>query len=74
VCDQSPAFNNDVFGIRPDYLIQVRPDVLEEHDGPPLRYELQAIHETKLNLPRQRAARPDPLLLEERWTRFPATS
>ena len=68
------AFDNDVFGIRPDYLIEVRPDVLEEHDGPTLRYALQALHETKLDLPRQRAARPDPLLLEERWTRFRAAS
>jgi putative restriction endonuclease len=68
------AFDNDVLGIRPDYLIEVRPGVLEEHDGPTLRYALQALHEMKLDLPRQLAARPDPLLLEERWVRFRAAS
>jgi putative restriction endonuclease len=68
------AFDNDVFGIRPDYLVEVRPDVLEEQDGPTLRYALQALHGNHLGVPRQRAARPDPALLEERWERFRAAS
>jgi putative restriction endonuclease len=68
------AFDSDVFGIRPDYLIEVRRDVLAEHDGPTLRYALQALHETKLDLPRQRAAHPDRTLLEARWERFRAAS
>lgn len=68
------AFDSDVFGIRPDHVIEVRRDVLIEHDGPTLRYALQALHDTKLVLPRQRAARPDSELLEERWQRFRAAS
>lgn len=68
------AFDNQVLGIRPDYLVEVRPDVLKEHDGPTLRYALQALHGSRLGLPRQRAAHPDPLLLEERWERFRAAS
>jgi putative restriction endonuclease len=68
------AFDNNVFGIRSDHLIEVRPDVLIEHDGPTLRYALQALQDTKLVLPRQKAARPDPELLEERWQRFRAAS
>jgi putative restriction endonuclease len=68
------AFDNDVFGIRPDYIISVRPDVLAEHDGPTLTHGLQALQDTRLVLPRQRAARPDPSLLEERWERFRAAS
>lgn len=68
------AFDNDVFGIRPDYLVEVRRDVLEEQDGPTLRYALQALHGNRLGLPRQRAAHPDPALLEERWERFRAAS
>lgn len=68
------AFDSDVFGIRPDHVIEVRHDVLIEHDGPTLRYALQALHDTKLGLPRQKAARPDPELLEERWQRFRAAS
>ena len=68
------AFDNHVLGIRPDYVIEVRPDVLAEHDGPTLRYALQALHGSGLQLPRQRAARPDPVLLEQRWERFRAAS
>ena len=68
------AFDNNVFGIRPDFLVEVRSDVLAEQDGPTLRYALQGIHETELWLPRQRAARPDTVLLEERWQRFRAAS
>ena len=56
------AFDADVLGIRPDYVVQVRQDVLEEQDGPTLRHALQAIHGEKLLLPRQRAARPNPEL------------
>lgn len=64
------AFDADVFGIRPDYVVHVRDDVLKEHDGPTLQHTLQGIHGEKMLLPRQRAARPDPLLLEERYERF----
>ena len=64
------AFDADVLGIRPDYVVQVRDDVLEEHDGPTLRHTLQGVHGEKMQLPRQRGARPDPILLEERFERF----
>jgi putative restriction endonuclease len=66
------AFDSNVFGIRTDHLIEVREDILAEHDGPTLRYALQGLQGTKLTSPRQRAARPDPELLEERWLRFQA--
>jgi putative restriction endonuclease len=66
------AFDKQVVGIRPDYVIQVRPDVLEEHDGPTLRHALQGLHQTGLRLPRQQAAYPDRDLLEERYERFRA--
>jgi putative restriction endonuclease len=64
------AFDAQVIGIRPDYVIEVRPDVREEHDGPTLRYTLQGLHRTNLQLPRRRAAWPQPQLLEERFERF----
>jgi putative restriction endonuclease len=66
------AFDSFVLGIRPDYVIEVRPDVLGEADGPTLRHALQGLHRQELVLPRQRAARPDPELLEERFERFRA--
>ncbi len=64
------AFDAQVLGIRPDYVLEIRRDVLEEQDGPTLRHSLQGIHHTKLVVPRQAAARPDPELLQERYIRF----
>jgi putative restriction endonuclease len=68
------AFDKDVLGIRPDYVVQVRSDVLEEQDGPTLRHALQSIHGTRISLPRAAASRPNPALLEERFERFRAAS
>lgn len=64
------AFDSSVIGIRPDYVIEVRRDVLDESDGPTLRYALQGLHREGIVLPRQRASRPDPELLEERFEQF----
>jgi len=64
------AFDAQVLGIRPDYVVQVRHDVLEEHDGPTLRHALQGLHGETLIVPSRRAARPAPDLLEERYERF----
>ncbi|MCU1489144.1 MAG: hypothetical protein JWM85_549 [Acidimicrobiaceae bacterium] len=66
------AYDADIFGIAPDYRIGVRADVLEESDGPTLRYALQAIDQSVIQLPRQRRARPDPTLLDIRWCKFHA--
>lgn len=66
------AFDANVMGIRPDYVVQIRGDVLEEHDGPTLQHALQGLHGESLWLPRRRAARPDSILLEERYERFRA--
>lgn len=46
------AFDAYIVGIRPDHVIEVRRDVLEEIDGPMLRHGLQAIAGTVLQLPR----------------------
>ncbi len=64
------AYDSNLMGIDPDYRVQVRPDVLDESDGPTLRHSIQEIHDSKLNLPRQRAARPDRNLLAERFEAF----
>jgi putative restriction endonuclease len=64
------AFDGNVIGIRPDYVIEVRNDVLEETDGPTLRFALQGVHKAPLSVPRLRAARPDVERLEERYQRF----
>lgn len=64
------AFDHDIVGIRPDYRVEVRADVLVEIDGPTLRYAIQGLHGTRIQLPRQRAARPDADRLEERYEHF----
>ena len=66
------AFDAHVLGISPEYQIEVRTDVLEEQDGPTLRHALQGMHGEVITLPTKRVARPDPLLLEERFVRFRA--
>ena len=68
------AFDSSIVGVRPDFQIVVREDVLGEVDGPTLRYSIQGLHGSKLQLPSRRAARPDRGLLEERFAQFEAVS
>jgi putative restriction endonuclease len=64
------AFDAFIFGITPDYLIHVRPDVLEEEDGPMLLHGLQGLNSQKIVLPRSKLLLPDRGLLEKRFQRF----
>lgn len=64
------AFDADIVGLRPDYVVQIRRDVLDETDGPVLTHALQSLHGGKLHVPASLGARPDPDLLGERYARF----
>ena len=64
------AFDKGILGIRPDYVIEVRGDVLAETDGPMLRYGLQALHQSRLLLPRRPEDRPSADALERRYQIF----
>ena len=64
------AFDSYFLAVRPDYKIEVRADILLEHDGPMLRHGLQEVHGTRIVLPRSTEMRPDPELLDERYERF----
>lgn len=65
------AFDNRIVGIRPDLSLHIRQDVLDEIDGPMLRFGLQDLHNNRLEIvPSVRAARPDPVRLEERYAGF----
>ena len=64
------AFDRNILGIRPDYVVEIRVDILEEIDGPMLRYGLQEMHGSRLLLPRRREHHPDPDALESRYTLF----
>ena len=64
------AFDRLFFAIRPDCVIEVRPSILAEHDGPMLVVGLQQIHETRIFLPRRAIDHPDPVRLERRYAEF----
>jgi putative restriction endonuclease len=66
------AFDAQVLGIRPDYVLEIRADVLRQHDGPTLQHALQGLHHERLTIPRRMDSRPDSELLEERFERFRA--
>ena len=59
-----------ILGVRPDYIIRVRADVLEEVDGPMLRHGLQGLEGQRFVVPSRRVDRPDVERLGERWGRF----
>lgn len=64
------AFDRHFVGVTPDYELRVRPDILEEEDGPTLVHGLQALEGERLRLPRRRDDRPERELLERRWDEF----
>lgn len=64
------AYDQNLMGIRPDYKVVINPEMLEEVDGPMLKYGLQEMHGSELRLPRRVAARPDQDRLEVRFTEF----
>jgi putative restriction endonuclease len=68
------AFDSNILGIRPDYVIEIRTDVLDEVDGPMLQFGLQATHGQSLGVPWRKVDRPSPGLLEVRYDRFKLAS
>lgn len=64
------AFDRQFLAIRPDYIIEVRADILREKDGPMLLHGLQGMHDKRIILPRVARERPSPALLERRYERF----
>jgi putative restriction endonuclease len=64
------AFDKNIIGINPDYNVQVRNDILEETDGPMLKYGLQALDRQKIILPNHHKDYPDRERLEQRFDRF----
>jgi putative restriction endonuclease len=67
------AYDRHIIGVRPDYVVDVRPDILDEVDGPMLRHGLQEIQGWRLELPRRRVEHPDQALLAERYADFSRT-
>jgi putative restriction endonuclease len=66
------AYDVNILGVSPDYRVHIRSDVLREHDGPMLKWGLQAMDGQELNLPVRTEQRPNREFLEERFDRFKA--
>lgn len=64
------AFDRFILGITPDYIIEVRTDILEEIDGPMLQHGLQGLHSQRILLPRSLQYHPDRDRLALRYERF----
>jgi putative restriction endonuclease len=64
------AYDSNIIGISPDYLVKVREDVLNEIDGPMLKYGLQAMEGNKMILPKHKSDYPDRDRLDIRYKRF----
>lgn len=66
------AFDAHILGIRPDYVVEVRKDILDEVDGPMLKHGLQALQDSKLWVPRKAEQKPRADFLESRYEAFRA--
>ncbi len=64
------AFDRYFLAVRPDHIIEIRPDILEESDGPTLRHAIQGLHGMSLILPGARRDRPSHEFLTRRYDRF----
>ncbi len=64
------AFDRYFLGVRPDYVVQVRPDLLDEADGPTLVHGIQALHGTRISMPRRPTLQPDQHSLKIRYEIF----
>ena len=67
------AYDQNILGIRPDYVVEIHQRLLDELDGPMLRHGLQEHHAKPLmQLPKRRTDQPDRERLEERYAQFRA--
>ncbi len=65
------AFDANIIGISPDYVVQVRHSVLETFDGPTLQHAIKEMHGERLRqIPQSRSEKPDRDLLAERFETF----
>ncbi|MCU1692026.1 MAG: hypothetical protein JWM64_1117 [Frankiales bacterium] len=64
------AYDREILGVRPDYTVQLREDLLAEVDGPMLKHGLQEMHGQRLHLPDRVLDRPDRDALAARWESF----
>ena len=64
------AYDRMLIGVTPDYVINVRRDVLDDEDGPMLLHGLQELHGRALILPKKQDDWPNKEYLDWRYERF----
>jgi putative restriction endonuclease len=64
------AFDKQFLAIRPNYVVEVRRDILKENDGPMLLHGLKEMHEKHIMVPKRSEQRPNPSFLERRYQKF----
>lgn len=65
------AYDAGIIGVRPDYEIEIRQDILDEIDGPMLEHGIKSLHGEKLRvIPKIRSERPSQSLLQVHYERF----
>jgi putative restriction endonuclease len=64
------AYDRNIIGITPDYEIKVRQDILDEVDGPMLKYGFQSMEGRHIELPTRKSDYPDRDRLGRRYILF----
>jgi putative restriction endonuclease len=64
------AYDENIVGIRPDYRVEIREDVLVERDGPMLKFGLQAVHGASIHVPIPADFKPNRDFLDFRYGLF----
>jgi putative restriction endonuclease len=64
------AYDKNILGVSPDYQVKVRMDILDEVDGPMLKYGLQLLDGKQIVLPSHKKYYPDRDRLSDRYDRF----
>lgn len=64
------AYDRNVMGISADYRVKVRPDLLDEIDGPMLKNGIQAMENVKIFTPTRNELKPNKDSLDARFQEF----
>lgn len=68
------AYDADLLGVSPDYVVHINSDLLEETDGPMLKHGLQEMDKRPLTLPIRHQQHPDQERLASRYAQFTTAS
>ena len=65
------AFDQNILGINPSLVVEIREDILREVDGPMLKHGLQELDgQHLLYVPKSKGLRPNEEFLSERYAEF----